>query len=220
MQHRLIICAAAYGEHVDKRYISVIVFDLGNVLIPFDYSILIKNFNNISMGLGDKFSKLYKDNYDIHRKFESRQISADDFIATMLDWLEHKVTAEEFCKIYSDIFTVNKDTTSLLPKLKKNYKLVLLSNTNYIHQKYGWEQYEFLNHFDKLILSHEAGAVKPEPQIYKAVENYTNELPARHIFIDDIAEYAQGARNMGWDAITFTGYNNLLSEFSKRGIIF
>ncbi len=211
----------AFPENkLNNKEISVVVFDLGNVLIPFDYDLIIKKLNAISEGLGDKFYKLYKENYHLHREFERWEISTEGFINTMLDWLDNKVTAEEFCKLYSDIFTVNEQTTSLLPNLKEKYKLVLLSNTNYIHQKYGWEQYDFLKHFDKLILSHEVGAIKPEEKIYKAVEDFTGQPAGAHIFIDDIAEYAQGARDMGWSAIQFTGYGDLIIELKKAGITF
>ncbi len=130
--------------------ISVIVFDLGNVLIPFDYNRIINRLNNISPGTGDKFYSSYKDSYHVHRLYEKWELSNKEFIGIMLEWAENKISENEFCEIYSDIFSVNEDVVSLLPLLKKNYKLVLLSNTNYIHQKYGWEKYEFLKYFDKL----------------------------------------------------------------------
>ncbi|MBN1299927.1 MAG: HAD-IA family hydrolase [Melioribacteraceae bacterium] len=198
----------------------VIVFDLGNVLIPFDYSIIIKKLNLIREGLGDHFVKKYNDNYHLHRSFEKWELSTDNFISIMLGWLDHLISSEEFCSLYSDIFTLNEETISLLPKLKLNYKLVLLSNTNYIHQKYGWEKYGFFYNFDKLILSHEVGAVKPEAKIYKAVEEFSNELPGAHLFIDDIQDYVNGAKRMGWDAVQFTGYADLVNEFKSRNIIF
>lgn len=198
--------------------ISVIVFDLGNVLIPFDYDILINRLNSKKAGLGNKFQKMYKDNYNIHRKFETWEISTEKFTAIMLDWLEHEFTKEEFYHLFSDIFSENYETTALLPKLRKNYKLVLLSNTNFIHQKYGWEKYNFLKYFDKLILSHEVGAVKPEPKIYEAVEKFTGAEPDEHLFIDDIEDYAEGAKRMGWHAIQFKNHNQLIDELTKRKI--
>ena len=198
---------------------SVVVFDLGNVLIPFDYNIVINRFNNISSGLGDKFVEYYKSNYEIHRGFECGDLSEDEFIGKMLDVLENKVNKETFCNAYSKIFKVNEDVAALLPELKKNYKLVLLSNTNSIHMEYGWKGYEFLNNFDKLILSHEVGAVKPEPEIYKAVEEFTGEKPEKHIFIDDVKEYAEGAKTMGWDAVQFTDYENLVKDLKARNIL-
>ena len=199
---------------------SVIVFDLGNVLIPFDYSKIISHINAIAPGRGELFMEFYKKNYHIHRDYERGDISDKEFIDAMLKALDNKITAEQFCNFFSDIFTVYEDVAALLPELKKNYRLLLLSNTSAIHQKYGWAQYSFLKNFEKLFLSHEVNAVKPEPKIYNAVTDYTK-LPANeHLFIDDVAEYGEGAKAQGWDAIQFTGYDALIKELQKREIIF
>ncbi len=199
--------------------ISVIVFDLGNVLLPFDYNIAVNKLNEIEAGLGDKFTNFYQINYRFHRSFEKGELSEDDFISKMLNAINYKITADEFCEIYSSVFKENKEVAALLPRLKENYKLVLLSNTNSIHQEYGWKNYGFLKYFDKLILSHEAGAVKPEKEIYKCVENFTKEPAAHHIFIDDVLEYVNAAKKLGWDAVQFTDYNNLTTELKNRKIL-
>ncbi len=200
--------------------ISVIVFDLGNVLIPFDYKIMIERFNNLGDGLGNKFAELYKNNYEYHRDFERGKVSREDFMKTMLERLDFMISAEEFCKIFSEIFTVNQDVIDLLPKLKENYELCLLSNTNEIHEEYGYRHYEFMKHFDKLFLSHEVGYVKPEKEIYAAVENYTGKPPEEHLFIDDILEYVNGAIDCGWNAVQFIGYTKLVDDLNKYEINF
>ncbi len=198
---------------------SVIVFDLGNVLISFDYAPFIEKLNCIKSGLGEKVGDRYKKNYNIHRKFEAGKLTHNDFLKIMMEWTEGLISEEYFCIIFSEIFTENKNVISLLPLLKEKYKLVLLSNTNEIHKKYGWEHYGFIKYFDKLCLSHEIGAVKPEEKIYEFVENQTEAVPGEHLFIDDIAEYTEGARKRGWDAIQFTGFDNLVSELKKRKIM-
>ncbi|HEY6625715.1 MAG TPA: HAD hydrolase-like protein, partial [Ignavibacteriaceae bacterium] len=154
---------------MNKKKYSAIVFDLGKVLIPFDYSPAINKLNQIEKGLGDWFIEFYKSNYHFHRDFERGKISENDFVNKMLEVVKHKIDAETFKKHYADIFSLNEDLISLLPILKKDYKLFLLSNTDSIHQKYGWQKYEFLKYFDKLILSHEVGSVKPEEKIYRTV---------------------------------------------------
>jgi putative hydrolase of the HAD superfamily len=199
--------------------ISVIVFDLGNVLIPFDYQIMLNKLDSIEDGLGEHFREYYKNHYEIHREFEKGGIEEKDFIELMLKALDNKISAKMFCEFYSDIFTVNENVAALLPILKEKYKLVLLSNTNGTHKKYGWEQYPFLQHFDKLILSHEVKAVKPEREIYKAVENYTERPSSEHIFIDDILDYVEGAKNMGWDGIQFLGYDYLVEQLKVRNLL-
>jgi len=200
--------------------ISAIVFDLGNVLIPFDYDIILNKLNGIKSGLGNRFAERYKNNYSVHRKFETWELSDDEFLNIMMEWTENTLSKGEFCELYSDIFVVNNDVASLLPKLKKNYKMVLLSNTNSIHQKYGWENYDFLKYFDKLILSHEVGAVKPDTKIYNAVEEFTNLPSAEHLFIDDVEEYVNGAKNVGWNAVQFVGYEKLITDFKNYNISF
>ncbi len=195
--------------------IKILVFDLGNVLIPFRYDIIVNKLNAKKAGLGERFVKKYKDNYDVHRLFEKGALPESDFIATMLDWTENAVTAEEFKKIYSEIFTVNREMTALLPQLKKDYRLMLLSNTNSIHQKYGWENYPFLENFEKLFLSHEVGAVKPEKEIYLAVQNYTQEPPEAHLFIDDVEEYVNAAQNMGWNGIRFVSEKQAIEDLKN-----
>ena len=202
----------------NQKY-SVIVFDLGNVLIPFDYNIFIKKLDDVEAGLGKRFYDLYQTNYNVHRDFERWSLTTEDFLKTMSEWTEGKVDDENFCEYYSEVFTVNENVAALLPGLKKRYKLVLLSNTNYIHQKYGWEKYDFLKHFDKLILSHEVGAIKPEPEIYNAVMAFTNKPPEEHIFIDDIADYVEGAKKMGWGGIQFKNYDQLVKDLKAREIL-
>jgi FMN phosphatase YigB (HAD superfamily) len=202
-----------------NRKYSAIVFDLGQVLIPFDYKLFVDKINQYKNGLGEQFLEKYKSKYAAHRQFEKGKIAEKDFIAQMLEYLEHKIDGETFCRYWSDIFWINKKVVALLPELKKNYKLYLLSNTNSIHKKYGYESYKFLKMFDKLFLSHEVGFIKPEEEIYRAVEKLSGLPSEEHIFIDDIKEYVDGAITLGWDGIQFTGYDDLFEKLKDRKIL-
>ena len=204
---------------MSSHKISAIVFDLGNVLLPFNYIFAINNLNQIEPELGNRFIDFYKSNYHLHRDFEKGIISEDSFLDIMLNAVENKIKKETFCKIFSDIFTVNENVVSLLPILKKDYKLFLLSNTNSIHQEYGWKKYEFLKYFDKLILSHEVHSLKPEEKIYREVEK-TSGLPSEeHFYIDDIEEYVDAAIKLGWDAVQFVDFQKLVDDLKSRNII-
>ena len=202
-----------------ENKISVIVSDLGNVLIPFDYDTALRKLDKIEDGLGGKFWKYYLDNYDIHRKFERGDLPEEEFLDIMLKAVDNKIDKKTFCEYYSHVFTENKEVTALLPLLKEKYTLVLLSNTNSIHREYGWKNYDFLKYFDKLVLSHEANALKPEEKIYRTVEAFTQKPSGEHLFIDDVAEYAEGAVKCGWDAIQFINAEQLKKELNNRNII-
>ncbi|MBK7631641.1 MAG: HAD family phosphatase [Ignavibacteriales bacterium] len=204
---------------MSKRKYSAIVFDLGQVLVRFDYKHFVEKINKHKAGIGEQFLELYKQNYNVHRDFEKGKISEKVFIAQMLEYLEHCIDEETFCKYWSDIFSFNEEVIALLPRLKKNYKLYLVSNTNSIHKKHGYENYELLKLFDKLFLSHEVGFIKPEEEIYRAVENVSGFLPEEHIFVDDILEYVDAAKKLGWDGIQFVSYDDLLYNLKAREII-
>jgi len=204
---------------MSNRKYSAIVFDLGKVLVPFDYAPAIDKLNKIEDGLGNRFIEFYKSNYHFHRDFESGKISEDEFVIKMLEVVDNKIDAETFKKYYADIFSVDEDIVSILPILKNRYKLFLLSNTDSIHQKYGWQKYEFLKYFDKLILSYKVHSVKPEEEIYRAVEKASGFHSEEHFYIDDIKEYVDAAIKLGWDAVQFVDFQKLEHDLRCRNII-
>ncbi len=178
-EHLLKTKMESVGENrLMKSKYSVIVFDLGNVLLNFDYQRVIDGFERVESGIGFKFADYYRQNYDVHRKFERGDYSAKQFTEIMLRLLDDKVGEEQFYRIYSEIFTPNNELVDVLPVLKEHYKLVIMSNTNSIHYQYGWKDFDFIKHFDKMILSYQVGAVKPENGIYRAVETYTGAPPS------------------------------------------
>ena len=204
---------------MSKRKYSAIVFDLGQVLLRFDYKYFVGKVNRHKAGIGERFLEHYKNNYEIHRDFEKGLISEKYFISRMLEFLDHTIDEETFSKYWSDIFSFNDDVITLLPVLKKNYKLYLISNTNSIHKKYGYQNYEFLKLFDKLILSHEVKFIKPEKGIYLEVQKVSGFPSEEHIFVDDILEYVDAAKSLGWDGIQFVGYEDLVMNLKQRNIL-
>jgi putative hydrolase of the HAD superfamily len=114
---------------------------------------------------------------------------------------------------------VNQNVVELIPLLKEKYKVILLSNTNSIHKRYGYGHLDFIKWFDKLFLSHEIGAVKPEEKIYRTVESYTQKKSSEHFFIDDIQEYVDGAKKCGWDGVQFVNYEKLVEDLKNRKIL-
>ncbi len=51
------------------------------------------------------------------------------------------------------------------------------------------------------------------------MEEFTKEPAEHHLFIDDIFEYAEAAKNLGWNAIQFTDSESLVKELMSRKIL-
>jgi FMN phosphatase YigB (HAD superfamily) len=98
---------------------------------------------------------------------------------------------------------------------------VLLSNTNPIHFEMIRATFpHYLRHFDQLVLSYEAKALKPQPEIYRAAIEAARCPAEECFFTDDILEYVEGARRLGIDAVQFESPQQIERELRARGIDF
>jgi putative hydrolase of the HAD superfamily len=129
------------------------------------------------------------------------------------------VDFERFCALFCGIFTDTLIPESVLEDLGARYRLVLLSNTNAIHFDMIRKTYPILRHFDELVLSYEVKAMKPHPDIYRAAIAKAGCRPEECFYTDDIAEYVEGARRMGIDAVQFENAEQIQKEMRARGIL-
>jgi len=107
---------------------------------------------------------------------------------------------------------------SLFAQLASRFRLGLLSNTDPLHSAYLEEHFSFVRHFPVRVYSNEVGSSKPSPAIYRAALAALGASPAETLNIDDIAEFAQASRGLGLDAIHFENPQQLIREFSQRGL--
>ncbi|MGB9664571.1 MAG: HAD family hydrolase [Ignavibacteria bacterium] len=198
--------------------IKAIIFDLGNVLIYFDWKIAENRLNELQSGTGTIITKFLKENNSIIKMLEKGALDETEFLDIIKSHLNSNIDKHTIAKIFSEIFQENKILTNLLSKIKKEYKLFLLSNTNIIHKKYGWGHYEFLKHFDRLFLSYEIGSIKPEKEIFDFVINSIELKPEEVLYIDDIEDYVKAAKNLGWNALQFISNEKLLEDLKKFNI--
>jgi epoxide hydrolase-like predicted phosphatase len=122
-------------------------------------------------------------------------------------------------KIWTTTWKPSKKMLDLIKKLKKNYILAILSNSDSFNSKKyqtkGW--YKF---FDHLILSHEVGVIKPEKKIYKLLLKKLNLVANECLFIDDQAKVLKPANELGMQTIHFESLEKLTKELKAKNIKF
>ena len=126
----------------------------------------------------------------------------------------------DFWKGWKLLLGEEKKTLSILQKLKSNYNIWLLSNTNSKHIQDEIEiNYLFPKLVDGTIYSFEVGHRKPGEDIYKfALETAKVFAPEESLFIDDLYENIQAARNLGMNAIHFQSIEKLKVELNNVGL--
>jgi putative hydrolase of the HAD superfamily len=125
---------------------------------------------------------------------------------------------EQFCEIWSSIFTETLVPEAMLEGLAARYRLLLLSNTNAIHFEMIRQTHPMLRHFHALVLSYEVKAMKPQPEIFQAAIAKAGCRPEECFYTDDIAAFVAAERNLGIDAVQFESVAQLEREFAARGI--
>ena len=198
--------------------IQTVIFDLGRVIIPFDFN---RGYERLAPLCGIPAGKIPGRiaPTGLVQRLESGGIEPNDFVRELSTHLNFQTTYQDFCEIWSSIFLpATLIAEEMLEGIARNYRLLLLSNTNAIHFEMVRANYPLLRHFHAYILSHEVGAMKPSPRIYReAIRNAQCEA-AECFFTDDIAEYVAAAREQGIDAVQFQNQAQIEQELRARGV--
>ena len=198
--------------------IKAIIFDLGKVLVPFDFK---RGYTRLEPLCGIPAAEI-PDRIrptGLVQRFESGGIESRDFFDQLSNHLNLRASYNDFCAIWSSIFLPETlIPESMIAELARNYPLILLSNTNAIHFEMIQENYPILRHFRDLILSYKVGTMKPSPLIYQKAIEAAGCRPEECFFTDDIPEYVAGAKEQGIDAVQFQSAEQIRNELRARGV--
>lgn len=185
--------------------IKNVMFDLGKVLLDFNNENAKKYFENLGVDDYDKHvMALHSQN--VFNELETGAISAEQFIKAISQKLNGSVSDADIQNAWNSIL-MNYRTESMmyLEKLKNQYNLYLLSNTNSIHHAefdrllFNQLQVTSLDsYFTKAYYSHQTGLRKPDRKIYEFVLNDAEITAAETLFIDDMPENVASASLIGF----------------------
>lgn len=184
--------------------IKHIIFDLGNVLLNIDPSLTDKALRELNIPDFDKvYTNLQEKN--IFHDLETNAISPKQFIDSIR---EASGLALEDCQIIDAWNALLLDfplrRLQILQQLQLHYDLVLLSNTNEIHEEY-FNKVLHKAHgipnigvfFDKVYYSHRIGMRKPNTAIFQRVIDDCSFKPEHTLFIDDLEQNTLAAESLG-----------------------
>jgi FMN phosphatase YigB (HAD superfamily) len=180
----------------------VIVLDVGGVLVDFDLKPLIKA---LSKNSGDNLT--LPPLSDIDRLFlpvQTGEASLDDIIPQLNASFRVSMSPSEWHALSCSVFTGEvPGMKEVLHQLKTDFFLVALTNTVEVHWTFLLESYEILKLMDGYIVSYLEGIAKPDPAIYQLVVDRYCDGGLPYFHTDDLPEYVEAARQMGWRSEVF-----------------
>jgi HAD superfamily hydrolase (TIGR01509 family) len=189
--------------------IDVILFDLGNVILPFSHYQIAEKLSRFSLRRESQdpakiFSYLFDLDQGAVNSYESGKISSADFFESLKSHLHLSLSFEEFIPIWNEIFTEDIEVSEIIRGLKgRKKRLGLISNTNPLHFDYALSKFPVLRAFDRWILSHEVGFKKPAIEIFQMAMEWASVEPGRILFIDDVRRHVEVADSLGMRGIHF-----------------
>jgi 2-haloacid dehalogenase len=175
-----------------------VVFDVGNVLLPLNYTNFIDYLRRAGVDLSDMPRWLERIGLAAHERGE---ISGDVLLERMTTTAGRPLDVTELRRSWLDMFDQEHDMFALATGLMPDYRVFLLSNIGDLHWDHLNNRYGLESLVHGAMASFRAGAAKPSAAIYRAAERQFDLEPAATVFIDDMSANVSGAEACGWCAI-------------------
>ena len=198
--------------------IEAILFDLGKVLVDFNFEIGLQALHAASSISRSRLDEVIWDGNWICR-YERGEISTSDYHAYLCQTADLTMDLSDFCRTWSSVFLPEPIVSeNLLTALKRNYPLILVSNTNEAHIDFVRSNYGVLDHFNHLVLSYEVGSLKPDRKIFEHAISVSGHDPKALFFTDDREENILAARRLGMKAHQFKTESQLVNALQEAGV--
>ena len=200
--------------------IEAILFDLGKVLINFNFETGLQALHSSCSISRDQLEEILWDENWIFR-YERGEVSTKEFHKYLCETADLKLELPQFCETWSSVFVpglmISED---LLAALKQRYPLILVSNTNEVHVEFVRANYRVLDYFDHQIFSCEVRALKPDQKIFEHAIAAAGRPPEALFFTDDREENVVAARRLGIHAHQFVSESRLIEALQEAGVEF
>ena len=192
--------------------IDTIIFDVGNVLLDFDY---MKQFRSVfdeetAQAIADVSVRKHENWVEMDRGV----LSYDEAVDRIVQDAPHLASEIRLAvqELYQRVDAYDYAADWVRSLKEKGYRLYVLSNFGEKPFADTKPRLPFLQYMDGQLISYEIREVKPSATIYQALCDKFQIDPSKAVFIDDSAVNIAGAKDFGLHTIHFTGYADALSQ--------
>lgn len=184
-----------------------LLFDLGGVIVDIKRQNCVDAFIRLGLtGANDYLGEYAQKGFFM--EVEDGTITADGFRSAVRALIPRQVTDDQIDDAFQAFITgIPLSRLEALRRLRKSYKLYLLSNTNPIMwngilaREFRKEGLRREDYFDGMVTSFEAKAAKPDRKIFDYAVSKLGISPADTTFFDDSQVNIDAARALGFEGI-------------------
>ena len=178
--------------------IRAVAFDIGKVLLDFDYLVLTRKMAPQTQWSEAKLND-YLNQSPLLARYESGELSSSEFFELIQRETGFMGSETEFAALFEDIFTPIAGMIDIHRQIAQSgTPTFTFSNTNEMAVRYIARTYDFWKMFKGHVLSYEVGALKPEAKIYESLEQLSDLNGEEIIYLDDRSENCAAGSERGW----------------------
>lgn len=199
---------------------TAVVFDLGKVLLDFDYGIVVRRLADRGSRIGIPEIKRLMVDSPLLPAFERGELSSRQFFDAVQAETGFDGGFDEFAAWFGDIFAEIPPMVALQAELRRRgIPTFIFSNTNALAVDHIRPNYPFFSGFDGYVLSYEHGSMKPEPALYEVVERVTGCRDRNLAYLDDRPENIEAGAARGWQAILHQDPAQSRARLTELGLL-
>lgn len=198
--------------------VDAVIFDIGNVLIEWQperyYDRVIGKARRQEMFATVDLHAM-NDKVDLGGPFRETIYATADATPAFRD--EIRMWHDHWIELATPVID---HAVALLRALRaKGVPVFALTNFGIESFDYAETQYPFLSEFDRRYISGHMKVIKPDPAIYRMVEQDCGIAPDRLLFTDDRPDNIDAARARGWQAHLFEGPEGWAGRLVEEGLL-
>ncbi len=194
-----------------------IAFDVGNVILDFDFSAAVAKLGPRSTAPMKDIIRYFSATR-LADLFERGRMKPKDFFESASRDLGLKTGYDEFVRLWNDIFTPTEGMDDLVSRLSTRFRLHAASNTNVLHKQHFLSEFPVFRRFRNIVASCDLGLRKPDVEFYGKLVEIIGAPAAEILFIDDLESNVKGAADAGLMALRFTCCDGLVRDLKALGI--
>ncbi len=194
--------------------IKNIIFDIGNVLIDFDWGEYIYDLFDTDTAEAVRSAMFC----ELWNEIDRGVLTEDELLQSFIDRAGGYETEIRYA--YNEIGRATAQRGYAIPWIKElksaGYMVYYLSNFSEHVKRSAPDVLGFMPYTDGGVFSCDVKVIKPDPEIYKILFEKYSLTPAECVFIDDNPANIEAAKTLGMQAVHFTSYEQAKKELNKK----
>jgi 2-haloacid dehalogenase len=208
------------SEQMAKPQRSIVIFDLGGVLIEWDPRHLYRKLFAGDEAAMEEFLATVC-THEWNRGQDAGRSFADGARLLKAEYPHHAALIDAYGARFAEMTAGPiTGTVEILTELRERATpLYVISNFSAETYPLARDRFDFLRWFSGIVISGEEGVVKPDPRIYRLLLERFAIDPQDAVYIDDVEVNAAAAHRLGIHGIHFTTTTALRTELARLGLL-